>query len=47
MRDGEPCFIGQGQNQLDYQNSAGTNNCTEGIVNLINHNKYVAQDVGF
>ena len=28
MRDGEPCFIGQGQNQLDYQNSAGTNNCT-------------------
>ena len=28
MRDGEPCFIGQGQNQLDYQNAAGTNNCT-------------------
>lgn len=28
MRNGEPCFIGQGQNQVDYQNGAATNNCT-------------------
>jgi len=28
MRNGEPCFIGQGQNQVDYQNSAVTNQTT-------------------
>jgi len=28
MRNGEPCFIGQGQDQVDYQNSVATNQCT-------------------